>query len=236
MVSPKPFNIPSARKSVESVKSVDSKGLPRSFDVVVSLIGLVVAAPVIFASAVAVALTSPGGFLFRHERVGRHGEIFVLYKLRTMLASGSGPQITKRDDSRITTVGRFLRKTKLDELPTLWNVLRGDMALVGPRPEVPVYVRLSDPMWQTVLAVKPGVTDPVTLKLRNEQELLTRVGGDTEDYYLNKLQPSKLKGYVAYLEKRTWRSDLKVLWQTVQAVLFGARVPEFHPNGSTDPI
>lgn len=232
-MSSKPINNISELKSLESVKSVDSKGLPRSFDVVVSVIGLVVAAPLIVASAAAVALTSRGGFLFRQDRVGQHGELFVLYKLRTMKVSGTGPQVTRGDDVRITRVGKFLRKTKLDELPTLWNVLKGDMALVGPRPEVPLYVRLSDPMWQTVLAVRPGITDPVTLKLRNEQELLAQVGGDSEDYYIKRLQPSKLKGYVAYLEKRNWRSDLTVLWQTVEAVIVTPEVSALDDDGGS---
>src|SRR5438132_1025889 len=160
------------------MKSLDfagAKGLPRGFDFIVSLGGLILCLPLLVVSAVAVALTSPGGVLFRQKRVGLGGEIFVIYKLRTMRTASNGPQVTeasngpqvtKVDDERITRVGKFLRQTKLDELPTLWNVLRGDMALVGPRPEVPRYVKLEDPMWQAVLAAKPGITDPVTLRLR----------------------------------------------------------------------
>ena len=204
------------------MKAVDARineGLPRGFDFVVSLGGLVLSLPLLFVSAAIIALTSPGGFLFRQKRVGRHGGMFVLYKLRTMRASSTGPQVTRGGDKRITRVGSFLRKTKLDELPTLWNVLRGDMALVGPRPEVPRYVKSEDPIWQTVLAVRPGITDPVTLRLRNEEELLTRVEGNPENYYLNELQPLKLRGYVMYLEKRNWLSDLKVLWQTLAVVM-----------------
>jgi lipopolysaccharide/colanic/teichoic acid biosynthesis glycosyltransferase len=136
-----------------------------------------------------------------------------------MTPSAGGPQITSNGDSRITRLGRFLRHTKLDELPTLWNVVRGDMSLVGPRPEVPRFVQLADPIWQKVLAVRPGITDPVTLRLRSESELLAQIEGDTEEYYANELQPAKLKGYVAYLEARTWRTDLKVLLQTLAAVV-----------------
>jgi lipopolysaccharide/colanic/teichoic acid biosynthesis glycosyltransferase len=220
------------------MKSVDfagAKGLPRGFDFIVSLGGLILCLPLLVVSALAVALTSPGGVLFRQKRVGRNGEIFIIYKLRTMRAASAGPQVTGAatgpqvasngpqvttgNDQRITRVGRFLRKTKLDELPTLLNVLRGDMALVGPRPEVPRYVKLEDPMWQAVLAARPGITDPVTLHLRNEEKLLAQVEGDMEKYYLDQLQPLKLKGYVSYLEQRSWRSDLKVLWQTVAAVV-----------------
>jgi lipopolysaccharide/colanic/teichoic acid biosynthesis glycosyltransferase len=140
-----------------------------------------------------------------------------------MRPSDDGPQITSSRDERITRLGRFLRRTKLDELPTLWNVLRGEMALVGPRPEVPRFVKLEDPVWQAVLAVRPGITDPVTLQLRNEEDLLAGVTTDTENYYVNELQPSKLNGYVAYLEERTWRSDLKVLRQTIVEIVIGSR-------------
>jgi lipopolysaccharide/colanic/teichoic acid biosynthesis glycosyltransferase len=213
-------------KSVKSVKSVDnnSKGLPRSFEVVVSLVGLVLLFPLMAISAAMIALTSPGGIMFQQKRVGRHGETFVLYKLRTMMIANAGPEVTSKNDARITQVGKFLRQTKLDELPTLWNVLKGDMALVGPRPEVPRYVKLEDSMWQAVLTVRPGITDPVTLQLRSEEELLAQVKGDTETYYVSELLPLKLKGYVAYLKERNWRTDLKVLIQTLGAVVSPSHV------------
>ena len=194
-------------------------GLPRSFDVIFSVIGLVLTSPLLLAGAATVALTSRGGAFFRQRRVGHRGEIFTLYKLRTMRRSDSGPQVTSVDDTRITGVGKFLRKSKVDELPTLWNVLRGDMSLVGPRPEVPKYVNLEDPMWQAILSARPGITDPVTLRLRSEEELLAKVKGEPEQYYVNELQPLKLKGYLAYLRDRSWSTDLKVLCQTVAAVI-----------------
>jgi lipopolysaccharide/colanic/teichoic acid biosynthesis glycosyltransferase len=179
--------------------------------------------PLLLVSAVTVALTSPGGVLFRQMRVGRNGQIFTLLKLRTMRRSDHGPQVTSGNDPRITSSGRFLRKTKLDELPTFWNVVKGDMAMVGPRPEVPRYVKLDDPVWQKVLAVRPGITDPVTLLMRKEEDLLAQVGGDTEEYYLTQLQPEKMKGYVAYLETRNWHSDLSVLCRTLVALI----VPQY---------
>jgi lipopolysaccharide/colanic/teichoic acid biosynthesis glycosyltransferase len=196
-----------------------SSGLPRSFDAIFSLVGLLLASPLLLAAAATVALTSRGGALFRQKRVGHHGEIFTLYKLRTMRGADNGPQVTSGNDARITRAGKFLRQTKLDELPTLWNVLRGDMSFVGPRPEVPRYVKLEDSMWQAVLTVRPGITDPVTLQLRSEEELLAQVKGDAETYYVSELLPLKLKGYVAYLKERSWRTDLKVLVQTVGAVV-----------------
>jgi lipopolysaccharide/colanic/teichoic acid biosynthesis glycosyltransferase len=198
-------------------------GLPRSFDVLASLIGLLLSAPLLLVSAFTVALTSRGGVLFRQKRVGKDGDTFTLYKLRTMRVSNGGPQVTTAGDARITRPGRFLRSTKIDELPTLWNVLRGDMAFVGPRPEVPRYVKLDDPIWQAVLAARPGITDPVTLELRDEEGLLAQVNGDAEKYYVEELQPLKLKGYVAYLETRNWRSDLNVLLRTVAAVVIPQR-------------
>ena len=204
---------------MKSADRVFGSGLPRSFEVVASLTGLVVLFPLMAISGAMIILTSRGGFMFRQKRVGRHGEMFVLYKLRTMRVANLGPFVTSKDDARITRVGRFLRQTKLDELPTLWNVLKGDMALVGPRPEVSRYVKLEDSMWQAVLRVKPGITDPVTLQLRNEEDLLAQVKGDREAYYVSELLPLKLKGYVAYLKGRSWRTDLRVLSQTVAAVL-----------------
>jgi lipopolysaccharide/colanic/teichoic acid biosynthesis glycosyltransferase len=197
-----------------------AQGLPRGFDILASLLGLLLLLPLLMVAALVVMLTSHGGALFRQQRVGRHGEPFVIYKLRTMIVSAVGPHVTKANDIRITRVGRFLRNTKLDELPTLWNVLRGDMALVGPRPEVPRYVNLEDPQWQSVLSTRPGVTDPVTLHLRSEEKLLAEIAGDPEQYYLDDLQPLKLKGYLAYLSVRTWTTDLKVLCQTVAAIIF----------------
>jgi lipopolysaccharide/colanic/teichoic acid biosynthesis glycosyltransferase len=148
-----------------------------------------------------------------------------MYKLRTMRPAGTGPLVTARDDNRVTRVGQFLRKTKLDELPELWNILKGDMSFVGPRPEVPRYVDLKNPMWRRVLEAKPGLTDPVTLRLRNEEELLAEVPGDRERYYLDTLQPFKISGYLEYLQVRNWWSDARVLWNTAVVVLRPHKAP-----------
>jgi len=194
-------------------------GLPRWVEALIALVGLILMAPLIVLCGLAIALSSGFPVLFRQTRVGRNGRLFQLYKLRTMRSSANGPQITSGNDARITRLGRFLRHAKLDELPTFWNVLRGDMAFVGPRPEVPRFVKLEDPIWKRVLSVRPGITDPVTLQLRSEADLLARIEGDTEQYYVNELQPGKLKGYVAYLEVRSWRSDLRILLRTLVAVV-----------------
>jgi len=208
-------------------------GLPRWAEATFAIAGLLLAAPVIALTGLGIAVFSGRPVFFRQQRVGQHGETFDLYKLRTMTPSAGGPQITRNDDSRITRLGRFLRHTKLDELPTLWNVVRGDMSLVGPRPEVPRFVQLADPIWQKVLAVRPGITDPVTLRLRSESELLAQIEGDTEEYYAKELQPAKLRGYVAYLEVRTWGTDLKVLLQTLAAVVVPRESTGLSVDGST---
>ena len=186
-------------------------GIPRWADALIAGIALIVTAPLVGLLATAIAITSGPPVFFRQKRVGLGGSTFMLVKLRTMKTSAHGPQVTRKDDQRVTRLGRFLRRTKLDELPTFWNVLRGDMALVGPRPEVPGYVNLNDPSWRTILSVRPGVTDPVTISLRNEEDLLARAEGDTEGYYLSELQPAKLTGYLDYLRQRTLASDVRVV-------------------------
>jgi lipopolysaccharide/colanic/teichoic acid biosynthesis glycosyltransferase len=142
-----------------------------------------------------------------------------------MAASHSGPLVTAGDDARVTPIGRILRKTKLDELPSLWNVFKGEMSLVGPRPEVSRYVDLTNPNWGFVLTARPGLTDPMTVRLRDEERLLSNVNGDREQFYLNVLQPIKLKAYRQYLEERSVWSDFKVLATTVVAILLPHKTP-----------
>lgn len=197
-------------------------GIPRWADVLVAGAALVAATPVIGLLGIAIAITSGRPIFFRQRRVGRGFQPFTMIKLRTMRRANDGPKVTHKGDDRITSLGRFLRATKLDELPTLLNVVRGDMALVGPRPEVPEYVNTSNALWQKVLSVRPGITDPVTIALRNEEELLAAAPEDTETYYLSKLQPLKLRGYVEYLEHRSVRSDVGVLCHTIAAVVRNA--------------
>ena len=213
--------INSEENGTASIKS----GLPRQAEAVIALAGLVMVAPLIALAAIAIAVTSRGPVVFRQKRMGRKGRPFTMYKLRTMRVVNSGPLVTAGDDTRVTPIGKFLRKTKLDELPELWNILKGDMSLIGPRPEVPRYIDLEDPMWRLVLEARPGIADPMTLRLRNEEALLVEVEGDRERFYLETLLPFKLEGYLTYLQARSWRSDLKVLWQTVIAVAFPNKTP-----------
>ena len=185
--------------------------------------GLLVAAPVIALAGIGVALSSGFPIFFRQTRVGRHARPFTLVKLRTMGVARSGLKVTASDDARVTRLGRLLRRSKLDELPELWNILKGEMSFVGPRPEVPQYVDPENPAWKEVLRVRPGLTDPVTLRFRNEELLMARVEGDRDAFYRETLQPLKLEGYRAYLRRRSWRTDVGVLFATLLAVLWPAR-------------
>jgi lipopolysaccharide/colanic/teichoic acid biosynthesis glycosyltransferase len=202
------------------------QGLPRAVEATFACLGLAVSSPILLAAAGLIAATSPGPVLFKQQRVGLNGRPFTLLKLRTMrVARGDTPegsQLTARGDARITPVGRWLRRFKLDEIPQLWNVARGDMSLVGPRPEVPRYVDPENPLWRRVLSARPGLTDPVTLRLRDEEALLASVaagGDDPESFYRERLLPWKLRGYLDYLERRSWVTDLGVLGATALAVL-----------------
>jgi lipopolysaccharide/colanic/teichoic acid biosynthesis glycosyltransferase len=193
--------------------------LTRVLDIAVSALGLLVLLPVLAILTIAIMIENPGPALFRQVRIGRKGRPFRICKLRSMRTDGSGTRITAARDSRITRVGRFLRTYKLDELPQLWNVLRGDMSLVGPRPEVPAFVDLRDPLWREVLEVRPGITDLASLVYRSEETLLAQAA-DPEEHYRRVLLPSKLSLSVRYLRRRSWLTDLKVLALTVTTVAF----------------
>ena len=190
----------------------------RAFDLVVALPALVVLSPVLLAIAVAVRVDSRGPALFRQERVGLGGEVFRLHKFRTMRVSHDGVLVSPTGDSRVTRVGRVLRRTKLDELPQLLDVVTGHMSLVGPRPEVPRYAALWEPAQARVItSVRPGITDPVSIAFRHEADLLA-AAGDPEAHYREVLLPQKAAMYVDYVEHRTLLGDLRILLQTVAAV------------------
>ena len=192
-------------------------GLPRVAEIFLATLGLVISAPVLAISAVIIRLTSSGPAIFRQERVGRNGKPFTLFKLRTM-KSFSGALVTASNDSRITPIGKILRCSKIDELPELWNVVRGDMSIVGPRPEVPELVNLENPLWSEILNSRPGLTDPVTLRLRNEEQLLASVA-DGRSFYRDVVQPYKIRGYLNFLRNRNWITDLRVISGTLRAIV-----------------
>ena len=195
-------------------------GWKRTFDLVLGVPALCAAAPVIAGLALAVRATSPGSAYFLHERVGLGGRRFRVYKLRTMLRreSTSGPQVTAHGDRRITPLGRVLRKTKLDELPQLWNVVKGDMSFVGPRPEAPKYVERFRPEWREVLSVRPGITDLASLAFRNEEDLL---GGaeNAELAYVEAILPHKIPLALEGIRRASFVSDCTVIGRTLLAVL-----------------
>ncbi len=177
---------------------------------------LIVSAPLLIAIAVLVKVTSPGPVIFRHERVGMNHEPFEVLKFRTMSAGSEGAEITAAGDARITKVGAVLRNYKLDELPQLINVVRGEMSIVGPRPEVAKYVDLDD-RYDVVLRVRPGLTDPASLKFRHEQELLMQEA-DPEDFYVRELLPEKVALAVDYVSNQSMRGDLQLIFRTLRAI------------------
>jgi len=180
-----------------------------------AVLALIAASPVLAASCAAIWLDDGAPLLFRQRRVGQHGKTFNVLKLRTMFTGNSGALITQAGDQRITRVGRFLRRYKLDELPQLWNVVRGEMCWIGPRPEVPAYVDASAADWQGVLKLKPGITDLATLLFRDEEKMVSQAR-DVEQEYRNKILPAKLALNLRYARSRTWFSDLKLLLLTVR--------------------
>ena len=203
----------------------------RVFDVVFSGLGLLVLSPLLFVLACVVKCSDGGPVLFLQERVGFAGRPFRILKFRSMVpnAHRMGPGITKDGDPRITRIGRFLRKTKLDELPQLWNVFRGDMSFVGPRPEVPVYVEKYTPEQRKILTLKPGITDLASLEFRNEEELLSGAlepwgpeGGpvrrspeEMERFYVSFCVPRKIELNLLYAARASVWEDLKLMVRTL---------------------
>jgi lipopolysaccharide/colanic/teichoic acid biosynthesis glycosyltransferase len=192
----------------------------RCFDVVVAGTALVLAAPVMAAVAVAVRLGSPGPALFRQVRVGLRGEPFVMLKFRTMVvgAQAMAANVSAEDDPRVTRVGRVLRRWYLDELPQLVNVLRGDMSMVGPRPETPEFVALYDDEERRVLSVRGGIAGPATLAFMDEAEQLARTD-DAEQLYVTTLLHSRVREDLRYLELRSVRYDVRLLVRQAVAIL-----------------
>jgi lipopolysaccharide/colanic/teichoic acid biosynthesis glycosyltransferase len=191
----------------------------RCFDVAVAVAALVILLPLLLTIASLVRLLSGAPVLYRAERVGHGGRTFVLLKFRTMTAAAGGPAVTGHADPRITRLGRVLRRTKLDELPQLLNVLRGDMGLVGPRPEDPRFVALYTPAEREVLSVRPGITSPAALRYRHEESMLAATGESCEAVYVERFMRPKLALDLDYVRRSSVRLDLSVLARTAAAVL-----------------
>jgi lipopolysaccharide/colanic/teichoic acid biosynthesis glycosyltransferase len=193
----------------------------RIFDWVASGLGLLVLSPVLLALALWIKLDSPGPVFFRQERVGQGGRVFRIHKFRTMVTNAErlGLQITVGADARVTRVGQWLRKYKLDELPQLLDVWLGHMSLVGPRPEVPRYVACYPAdLREVVLSVRPGITDRASIEFKDENEILGRAS-DPHSAYVNEVLPIKLRYYVNYVAQRSFWSDIGIILMTIRALV-----------------
>lgn len=194
--------------------------IKRVFDFLASLGGLIVLSPVLIIVAICIKIDSKGPVFFLQKRVGKDKEIFEIYKFRTMVTDAEklGRQITVGNDSRITRVGKVIRKCKLDEIPQLINVLKGEMSLVGPRPEVPKYVELYDEYQEQVLLVKPGITDYASIEFRNENDILGK-SINPEKTYIEEIMPAKIELNMKYIKNISLGEDFKLIINTILAIL-----------------
>ena len=210
--------------------------LKRLFDLVLSVSGLVFLAPLLGMVAVVIKLGDGGTILFSQVRVGYQGKRFRILKFRTMKMEPdqTGPQFTVKGDSRITPAGRFLRRAKIDELPQLWNVVRGEMTFVGPRPEVPAYVELFSEEQKKVLEYVPGITGLATLEFRNEERWLAEAD-NPEEVYINEVIPRKIELNLKYAETATWWQDFKLIMLTIVALFNVRSVPTRGAGHSDEP-
>ena len=200
------------------VRRAPARGAKRVFDVCCSVAGLAVLSPLLVAVALAVRIGGgPGSVLFAQQRVGHRGRPFRMWKFRTMVADAErrGPALTAAGDPRVTRVGAWLRRWKLDELPQLLNVARGEMSLVGPRPEVPQYVALYTPAQRAVLDLVPGITDPASIAYRDESALLG-AAADPARLYVEELIPAKIRLNLEYAATATMWSDVRVILRTLR--------------------
>lgn len=194
--------------------------MKRLFDIIASALGLIVLSPLFLVLAVWIKVDSKGPVFYRQTRVGWHNKDFRIFKFRSMrVGSDRGSLVTIGGrDPRITKSGYYIRKYKLDEFPQLINVLIGDMSLVGPRPEVRHYVDYWTPEQMRVLDVRPGITDPASIKFRNENELMAQAG-DPERYYINVIMQEKLRLYLEYVDNQSFLYDLRLIFATLRVVI-----------------
>lgn len=196
--------------------------MKRLLDIVFSSAGLIILAPLFAVIAVLIKRESPGPVIFSQRRIGKDFKAFTIYKFRTMVVDAplQGLPITASGDNRITGIGMWLRRTKIDELPELFNVLVGDMSLVGPRPEVPKYVEMFRDEYQDVLRVRPGITDYAAIEFSNEEEILKKYALP-EDGYIRELLPAKLNLYRKYCDHHNFFTDLTLIFMTVRKLTRG---------------
>jgi lipopolysaccharide/colanic/teichoic acid biosynthesis glycosyltransferase len=201
------------RPSIAGGSTVTSK---RFFDIAISLIALLVLAPIGVLIGILIKLDSPGPVLYQARRIGRGGRPFRMYKFRTMAAGAdrSGPALTYKDDPRITRMGQLLRRVRIDEMPQLFNVLKGEMSLVGPRPEAPEYVDLGQPIWRQVLSIRPGICGLAQLTYAVDEPALLESATTLDHDYVNRILPTKLQLDLRYVRERSFLLDLRLILQT----------------------
>jgi lipopolysaccharide/colanic/teichoic acid biosynthesis glycosyltransferase len=206
--------------TLRGVWKAGDEAAKRLFDIVAAALAIAVLSPVFAAIAVLVRLDSPGPVLYRGVRVGRYGRRFTMFKFRTMVVGADrlGGPSTASDDPRITRIGRWLRKRKLDELPQLINVLRGEMSIVGPRPEVPEYVERFTAQEQVILSVRPGMTDWASIWNADEGAVLAG-SPDPERVYLERIRPEKIRLQLEYVRCRSLSVDLAIIWETFWVIV-----------------
>lgn len=203
--------------------------IKRLSDLIISTVTLLVLSPLLILIGAIVRAESTGPAVYKQTRVGKSGRPFTLFKFRSMSVSrAGGPEFTPGQTARVTRFGRILRKSKLDELPQLWNVLVGDMSIVGPRPEVPAWTTVYPERWEIVLSVRPGITDPASIVFRDEEAILA-AAPDPEECYRNEILPRKLDLATEYAIHRTLLGDLRIILRTALAILRPPR-PESAPN------
>lgn len=192
----------------------------RIFDLIFSVLLLVLLSPFMLIIAIAVKCTSPGEIIFQQTRVTTYGKRFQIYKFRTMVSDApqKGSQVTVKGDSRVTGVGHFLRKVRLDELPQLLNILKGEMSFVGTRPEVEKYVEAYTPQMYATLLMPAGVTSPASIRYKDEERLLSGEG-NPDEIYCNQILPEKMKYNLEYIREFSFWKDIVILFQTVIAIL-----------------
>lgn len=196
--------------------------MKRACDIILSITGFLVIAPLLAFAAILIKLDSKGPVFFKQERVGKVGKIFKIYKLRTMVENAStlGPSLTQKNDSRITRIGKILRWLKIDELPQLINILKGEMSFVGPRPEIPTIVDHYSEKERKVLSVRPGLVGPSQIQWRNEVEHYPE-SADSEKYYIEYILPVKLQADLNYIENLSFWKDLRLFFGGILATILG---------------
>jgi lipopolysaccharide/colanic/teichoic acid biosynthesis glycosyltransferase len=194
--------------------------LKRLADIIISLTAIVLLLPIFIIISISIILSSGIPVFYLQERIGKDWKKFKIIKFRTMInnAEKIGPGISSNNDKRITAIGKFLRKVKIDELPQLINVLKGDMSIIGPRPELLKYINRYENEYSKILKVKPGISDYASVKFRNEASIL-QTAEDSESFYLKDILPEKIKLYNKYIEEMNFFVDIKILFLTFKAIL-----------------